>query len=167
MSDGKVHLGGAVVVGVDGSAGAREALRWALAEARLRRTQLRVVHALKFDYPVEAGEGSLFKRSVLDSFNPFGDKQREIREAAEALLERAIAELSEDADGLEIERQVVAGGPAEVLVNAVGGNDLLVVGSRGQGGFTGLLLGSVSHQCAQHAPCPVAIVHPRVDPCVR
>lgn len=129
--------------------------------------ELRAVHALKFDHPVEAGEGSSFKRSVLDSFNPFGDKQREIQGAAEALFERAIAELSEDTDGLEIERQVVAGGPAEVLVNAVGGNDLLVVGSRGHGGLTELLLGSVSQPCAQHAPCPVAIVHPRADPGVR
>ena len=163
MSDEKALSRGAVVVGVDGSAGAKEALRWAVAEARLRRTQLRAVHALKFDYPLEAGEGSSLQRSVLDSFNPFGDKRREIHEAAEALLERAIAELSEDADGLEIERQVVAGGPAEVLVNAVDGDDLLVVGSRGHGGFTELLLGSVAHQCAQHAPCPVAIVHPRGD----
>jgi nucleotide-binding universal stress UspA family protein len=77
---------------------------------------------------------------------------------AEDPLERAIAEIARDADGVEIESKVVEGGAAEVLVEAVGGDDLLVVGSRGHGGFAGLLLGSVSQQCAQHAPCPVVIV---------
>lgn len=156
-----VRIGGAVVVGVDGSPGSSEALRWAVAEARLRRARLRAVHALMFDYLVGAGEGSSVKGSVLGSFSPFGAKVSEVHQAAEDLLERAIAEIAEGADGVEIEREVVAGSPAEVLINAVDGDDLLVVGSRGHGGFAELLLGSVSHQCAQHAPCPVVIVHAR------
>jgi nucleotide-binding universal stress UspA family protein len=67
---GKAKIGGAVVVGVDGSAGSSEALRWAVAEARLRRTRLRAVHALKFDYAVEAMEGSSVRGGVLGSLQP-------------------------------------------------------------------------------------------------
>ena len=58
-----------------------------------------------------------------------------------------------------IERRVVEGAPATVLVDESRQADLLVVGSRGHGGFAGLLLGSVSQQCAHHAACPVVIVH--------
>lgn len=57
-----------------------------------------------------------------------------------------------------IERVIGEGSAAQVLIDAVGEDDLLVVGSRGHGGFANLLLGSVSQQCAQHAPCPVVIV---------
>jgi nucleotide-binding universal stress UspA family protein len=63
-----------------------------------------------------------------------------------------------DADDVKIERRVVEGPAASVLVDESRAADLLVVGSRGHGGFTGLLLGSVSQQCAQHAECPVVIV---------
>jgi nucleotide-binding universal stress UspA family protein len=107
----------AVVVGVDGSAGAKVALRWALGEARLRNSPLRAVH------------------------------------------ERAIVDVGTEAEGIEIERQVIQGPAAEVLVQAASPRDLLVVGSRGHGGFTGLLLGSVSQQCVHHAQCPVVVVH--------
>lgn len=61
---------------------------------------------------------------------------------------------------MQIEQRVVEGAAATVLIGAVCGDDLLVVGSRGHGGFAGLMLGSVSQQCAHHAPCPVVIVHP-------
>jgi nucleotide-binding universal stress UspA family protein len=77
--------------------------------------------------------------------------------AAEALLEKATAGLA--AEGVEIECRAVEGGAPEVLIAAADEADLLVVGSRGHGGFAGLLLGSVSQQCAHHARCPVVIVH--------
>jgi len=64
-----------------------------------------------------------------------------------------------DADGVEIECRAVEGNAPEVLIAAAAEGDLLVVGSRGHGGFTGLLLGSVSQQCARRADCPVVIVH--------
>jgi nucleotide-binding universal stress UspA family protein len=151
---------GIVVVGVDGSAGAQEALRWAAAEARLRQTRLRVVHASTsgFFSAGGAGYGYPYIGGSADTLPGIGFA--ELREAAEGLVERVIAEAGIEADDLEIERQVLEGGPVEVLIHAVGEGDLLVVGSRGHGGFAGLLLGSVSQQCAHHAPCPVVIVPP-------
>jgi nucleotide-binding universal stress UspA family protein len=63
-------------------------------------------------------------------------------------------------DGIELEADAVEGPPADTLIAAGRDAELLVVGSRGRGGFAGLLLGSVSQQCAQHAPCPVVILPP-------
>jgi nucleotide-binding universal stress UspA family protein len=153
---------GVVVVGVDGSPGANEALRWAAAEARLRRTRLRVVHVATsgFFSARGAGYGYPYIDGSVDTLPGAGF--HDLRQAAEELLDHSIADADADGDGegLEIERQVVEGGPVDVLVHAVATGDLLVVGSRGHGGFAGLLLGSVSQQCAHHAPCPVVIVHP-------
>ncbi len=147
-----------VVVGVDGSAGAREALRWALAEARLRKSPLRAVHAWMFGYIGGNVEGYPYWGGSLGSYTSLGVDLKDLHRAAEDLLERALAEV--EADGVEIERQVVQGRAAEVLVNAATPGDLLVVGSRGHGGFAELLLGSVSQQCVHHATCPVVVVHP-------
>jgi nucleotide-binding universal stress UspA family protein len=152
---------GVVVVGVDGSAGARAALRWAIAEARLRQARLRAVHAWAPDYGAGylgggyASIGGGYGYAAADA----GDYVSAIRQAAEEMLERVIAELAAEAEGVEIEREVIEGVGAQVLVEAAGAGDLLVVGSRGHGGFAGLLLGSVSQQCAHHARCPVVIVH--------
>jgi nucleotide-binding universal stress UspA family protein len=139
-----------VVVGVDGSRGSSEALRWAIAEARLRKAPLRAVHAWVYvqpDVPSLVGYPYEYVHSVVD----------DRRQAAELTLERATSELAEAHD-IEIERILAEGPAARVLIEAVGADDLLVVGSRGHGGFTSLLLGSVSQQCAHHAPCPVVIV---------
>ena len=146
---------GAVIVGVDGSAGARAALRWAMAEARLRKIPLRVIHAWTFTYPGAAGYGYLGK--TLDGF-PSGGLSN-LHRASEDMIDHAIAELAADAEGLEIEREIVEGTAADVLVGSATERDLLVVGSRGHGGIARLLLGSVSEKCAHHAPCPVVIVH--------
>jgi nucleotide-binding universal stress UspA family protein len=72
--------------------------------------------------------------------------------------------LRTEADGVSIERQVIEGPAGEVLVGAAAEGDLLVVGSRGHGGFASLLLGSVSQHCARHASCPVVIVPPAARP---
>jgi nucleotide-binding universal stress UspA family protein len=146
---------GVVVVGIDGSPGSAAALRWAAAEANLREIGLRVVHAWTFSYPPGAGYGVLSPSVDYVS----GGRMSDMRRAAEGLLERAIAQLPPDTDSVAIDRQVVEGSAAEVLVGAATENDLLVVGSRGRGGFASLLLGSVSQQCAHHAPCPIVIVH--------
>lgn len=150
----------AVVVGVDGSAGAREALRWALAEGRLRKAPVRAVHAWTFGYIGGSIEGDPYLGDPFGWYTKaLGVDLSDLHRAAEDLLERALADVGEDADGVEIERQVVQGAAAEVLVAAAAPGDLLVVGSRGHGDFAGLLLGSVSQKCVHHASCPVVVVH--------
>ena len=140
-----------VVVGVDHSEGAKAALRFALEEATLRQATLRVVHAWLYGYIGATGfEGA---------FPAVGGDIKELRDAAEAALEETLREAIPETDTVEIERRVVEGRAAAVLVDESRGADLLVVGSRGHGGFAGLLLGSVSQQCAHHAACPVVIVH--------
>ena len=151
---GQTEERGVVIVGVDGSAGANTALMWAAAEARLRQTRLRVIHAWTFSYPEVAGYGWAGSVEVL----PHGGMS-ELHRVAERLLEDAAAHLASEGFGAEVELEAVEGPAADVLVRAAGEADLLVVGSRGHGGFVGLLLGSVSQQCAHHAPCPVVIVH--------
>jgi nucleotide-binding universal stress UspA family protein len=147
----------AVVVGVDGSAGAREALRWALAEARLRKAPLRIVHAWMFGYLGGAPGGYGYMGSFGQNAS-LGVDVSDLHRAAEDMLEKAIDEIAGEVEDVEIERQVVEGAAAEVLLGAVRAGDLLVVGSRGHGGFGDLLLGSVSQQCVHHAPCPVVVV---------
>jgi nucleotide-binding universal stress UspA family protein len=153
--NGKLKNTSAVDVGVDGSAGAKAALRWALAEARLRNAPVRAVHAWTFGYIDGTAEGY----PTLGSYTSLGIDVSDVHSAAEELLERAIADVGTETEGIEIERQVIQGRAAEVLVQAATSRDLLVVGSRGHGGFIGLLLGSVSQQCVHHARCAVVVVH--------
>ena len=128
-----------IVVGVDESGGGRAALAWAVAEARRWEATLEVV--LAWSYLVQPSS----------EFRPDFDA-----EAAEELLDRLLAEV--DTAGVEIDRRIVNELPAPTLLAAADGADLVVVGARGLGGFTGLLLGSVSQQVATHAPCPVVVV---------
>lgn len=158
--NGKSKRVPAVVVGVDGSAGAKEALRWALGEGRLRKSPVRAVHAWTFGYIGGSVEGYPYWGGSLGSYTSLGVDLGDLHRAAEDLLERALADVGDEAGDVEIERQVVQGAAAEVLVSAATPDDLLVVGSRGHGGFVGLLLGSVSQQCVHHAACPVVVVHP-------
>jgi nucleotide-binding universal stress UspA family protein len=141
-----------IVVGVDYSDGAKAALRFALEEAKLRQAKLRAVHAWQFS-------GHLGAPGLEGSYPGFGGELEVMRGAAEAEFEAALREFAAGTPGVEVERRIVEGSPAGVLVEESRGADLLVVGSRGRGGFAGLLLGSVSQQCAQHAACPVVIVH--------
>ncbi|MGH3116003.1 MAG: universal stress protein [Gaiellales bacterium] len=142
---------GLIVVGVDGSEGAKAALRFALEEAKLRNATLRVVHTWQFGYIGVKG---------IEGFSPVvGADLGDLRRTAEVALDAVLHEVAPDASGVTIERRVSEGAPATVLVDESREADLLVVGSRGHGGFAGLLLGSVSQQCAHHAACPVVIVH--------
>lgn len=143
---------GLVVVGVDSSEGAKAALRFALEEARLRNATLRVVHTWQFGYIGVSG---------IEGFSPVvGADLGDLRRTAEVALDAVLHEVAPDAeaDGIALERRVSEGAPATVLVDESRRAELLVVGSRGHGGFAGLLLGSVSQQCAHHAACPVVIV---------
>ena len=147
---------GLIVVGVDSSDGAKAALRFALDEAKLRQATLRAVHCWQFGYTGALG---------VHGYAPVvGADLSDLRREAEVDLDAALHEAVPDSDGVVIERRVVEGGPATVLVDESRNAELLVVGSRGHGGFAGLLLGSVSQQCAHHAACPVVIVRAPEEP---
>ena len=140
-----------IVVGVDHSEGAKAALRFALEEATLRQATLRVVHAWQYAYIGATGfEGS---------YPALGGDIKELRDMAERDLDATLQEAIPETGTIEIERRVVEDRPAAALVDESRGADMVVVGSRGHGGFAGLLLGSVSQQVAHHAACPVVIVH--------
>lgn len=135
-----------IVAGVDGSQSARDALQWAVDEARRRNATVEAVYA--WHHPFVAGymmEGEL----------DLGHYEEE----AQQVLDRAVDAVKDGGD-VAIERKLVAGSAAGALVGEAKGAALLVVGSRGRGGFAGLLLGSVSQQAAHHAPCPVVIIPP-------
>lgn len=136
-----------IVVGVDGSEGSLVALSFAIEEAKRRGAEIKAVncwHVPPIVYevgwtaaPIDTGE---FPKVA----------ERGLAEA----LERAGA-----ADcGVTVSSIVREGQAADVLCEVAVGADMLVVGSRGYGGFRGLMLGSVSQQCAQHSPCPVVII---------
>jgi nucleotide-binding universal stress UspA family protein len=138
-----------IVVGVDHSRDAKAALVFANEEARLRGATMRAVHAWQYGYVGNTGlEGGM---PIL------GGDMNELHAAAEAALEASVREALPHPD-VEIEQRAVQGVAAGVLVDESRNADLLVVGSRGHGGFAQLLLGSVSQQCAHHAECPVVIV---------
>jgi nucleotide-binding universal stress UspA family protein len=141
---------GVIVVGLDASAESRRALSWALAEAHLRDAELLVVSAWHVPSYAYGGVGLV---PVLDR-----DLESGFERAAEHVVREALDGVSAAARGTPVEQAVVHGSAAHSLVEASDGADLLVVGSRGHGGFTGLLLGSVSQQCARHARCPVVVV---------
>lgn len=135
-----------IVVGVDGSEGSVEALRWALQQADRSGGDSKVV-AIHAWHDVYAA-GAPFTVAV----NPqvYGD-------AAERVLERAVDEATGGKPEL-VERSIVRDAPANAIVEASKDAELVVVGSRGRGGFAGLLLGSVSQQIVHHAKCPVVVI---------
>ena len=136
-----------IVVGIDGSKGSKAALRFAGAEAELRGVPLRVVTAWYVPAGVYAG-------GFVPTVDSIEDRSWQ-RDTAERQMNDV---LGPDRAALS-ELVVTEGTPAAVLRAESEGAELLVVGSRGHGGFAGLLLGSVSQQCAAHAHCPVVIVH--------
>ena len=140
-----------IVVGVDHSECARAALRFALDEARLHGAALHVVHAWDVPYMPVAG-APMFALGGLPELEK--NVEEESAHAVDSILEGI------DVSGVELHRRAVRGSAAHVLLEAAAelDADLLIVGSRGHGGFHGLLLGSVSQQCVHHARCPVAIV---------
>lgn len=140
---------GTIVVGVDGSRGADEALDYAAREASDKDATLRIVSA--WHLPVMA-----YGSGMAAPIDPEG-----FREAAETAARNATATVNEKTADLVVETVVKEGQAADILVEAAKDADLLVVGSRGLGGFKGLLLGSVSQQCAHYADCPLVIVRTR------
>jgi nucleotide-binding universal stress UspA family protein len=142
-----------IVVGVDGSAGAKAALRFALEEGRLRGTTVHAVHAWHVPATMYGG----------GPFTAVPNLRSELEGGARAILESCVSEVADQAAGVTLEPTLVEANAPAALVEAAKDADLLVVGSRGHGGFASLLLGSVSQQCAHHAPCPIVIVPAKQD----
>lgn len=137
---------GRVVVGYDGSREAGQAVRWAAHHAQARRCGLHLVHC------------SLWPE-VADAANPVtGGADPATKHSAETIVAEGVASVREAAPGLELTTSLVYGWPAENLRKLSSRAALLVVGSRGMGGFMGLLVGSVSLELAGTALCPVAVI---------
>ncbi|MFA1542690.1 universal stress protein [Actinomadura monticuli] len=135
---------GRAVVGVDGSPASRAALEMAFTEADLHGLSVHAVAA--------------WEPAPVQDLPPLVDEVG-MRGAATARLNELMAPLRDLHPGVDAQAEIMVGPPREVLLEAAQGARLLVVGSRGMGGFRGLLLGSVSHALVQYAPCPVAVVH--------
>ena len=142
---------GRVVVGVDGSAGSAQALDWAVRETRLRGGVLHVVVA--WQHP-QSYAGTIWSLGLDPSFD------QEIAGAAAGEAARLTREAVADSS-VPTTSALIEGHPARVLLDEVGPDDLLVVGSRGHGGFVGALIGSVSQHLVAHATCPVVVVPTR------
>ena len=141
-----------IVVGVDGSESARAALRFAVEEARLRSARVRIVAA--WHAPITVYEGAYVPADP--------SLREELETSTRQAVDVALGELGDATADVDAETVVREGQAAQILIEEAESADLLVLGSRGLGGFRGLLLGSVSQQCAHHASCPLVIVpHPR------
>jgi nucleotide-binding universal stress UspA family protein len=136
-----------IVVGIDGSPASVRALEFAIEEARLRGAQVKAVAA--WHVPAAAYDTGWVPVSV---------DPTDFEKITRATLDETLAHARVAQSGVEVVPVMREGQAADVLVEEARDADLLVVGSRGRGGFKGLLLGSVSQQCAHHAHCPVAIV---------
>lgn len=140
-----------IVVGVDGSDGSLASVHWAVAEARLRGVGVHLVMA--WQQPQFYGAAN----DLVLGMDPSGDTGTILADAAEIELDRFGAEAGQGQASV-ISWEAVEGHPAEVLVQASQDAAMLVVGSRGHGGFVGALLGSVSQQVVAHARCPVVVI---------
>ncbi len=150
--DARRQQAGPIVVGMDGSPGSLAALGWAVREARLRGSSIRAVMA--WQQPLAYGGANSWALGM----DPAVDTEYDLSAAVDA----EIARLGEDfgpQDDVDIVYEALEGHPAEALIAAADDPDaLLVVGSRGHGGFVGALLGSVSQHVVSHAHCPVVVV---------
>jgi nucleotide-binding universal stress UspA family protein len=139
-----------IVVGVDGSDASKEALRWAVGEAKLRGAKVVAVHAWQVPVlPIDVGPPPVPALDLVDLLPEF-------ERTAQRLVESVVEEVAGGAD-VDVEPVATEGPAVTALIEAARDAELLVVGSRGHGGFLGLTIGSVSLQVAQHAPCPVVI----------
>lgn len=131
-----------IVVGIDGSEQSKAALRWAIGQARLTGASVDAVTAWRFP----ASYGLSVVAADLD-----------VEGDATKMLSETLADVVGGTSQVQVRQLVGEGPPAEVLLNAAKDADLLVVGSRGRGGFASAVLGSVSLACVLHATCPVLV----------
>jgi nucleotide-binding universal stress UspA family protein len=137
-----------IVVGIDGSDASKNALRWAVEDARARGAEVVALHAYEAPVPVlDAAPATPVDLPGLVA---------EAHDDAQQFVTKVVAEVIGSVVSVDVAPIAVEDEPARALVDASRDADLLVVGSHGHG-LSGLLLGSVSHECAQHAECPVVI----------
>jgi len=138
-----------IVVGVDGSAGSKTALRWAMTQARLVGARVEAVAA--WQDPAMGGYG------YAGLTVPYTGES--VAALTQKTLDQTIDDVSAGLDQpVEVSTRVEQGHPAEILPAVSVGAQLLVVGSRGHGAFAGMVLGSVSQHCVQHMSCPVVVI---------
>jgi nucleotide-binding universal stress UspA family protein len=147
MTVGTFRDGPRVVVGIDGSPGARAVAEFAVREARLRGARLVAVTALGFADAVR-----------FDPYSVHLHPKMEIVARAQQTIAAALRGL--DTENLDVRVVVTTEEPARALIEQGAFADLLVVGSRGRSGLRGLVLGSVSLRCVLHARCPVTVIRP-------
>ncbi|HET7486898.1 MAG TPA: universal stress protein [Acidimicrobiales bacterium] len=143
MADGRI------VVGVDGSAPSKAALHWALDEARRRGASVEAVYV--WQYPSVALER--FGATSVPVM-----RAEDLEKAAQQVVDEVVSGLSEEDRATGLTTRLERGHPADALLAAAKDAELLVVGSRGLGGFKGMLLGSVSNHVAHHASVPVVVI---------
>jgi len=137
-----------IVVGTDGSHVADDAMDWAYDEAARWDAELFVAHAWAYPYGYGGARVTVEEPPELVRL----DAAKTLEEACKALQARKGGDV-------KLHPRLLSGSTAKVLMEEAKDADLLVVGSRGHGGFLSLLLGSTAHQVANHAPCPVVVVH--------
>lgn len=145
-------MAGKIVVGVDGSAHAAAALRWAVEEAALRSARLEIVHAWTFVPVATPADSGLVPMAWTDNVELLDVTRKAAEDAAAAQVAEVLG------PDHQATITVVESGPAEALLAAAADADLLVVGNRGRGNIAAALLGSTSAKVADEAPCPVVVV---------
>ena len=141
---------------MDGSPSSISALRWAIGQARLTGASVDAVMAWHFPDLAASGGYGLAPAVAQPGYD--------FQEAAEKTLAEAIGNAFDPASDVRVHACAAEGNPARVLLDASEDADLLVVGSRGHGGFTEALLGSVSQHCVHHASCPVVVIRGQNQP---
>jgi nucleotide-binding universal stress UspA family protein len=134
-----------IVVGIDGSPSSVDALEWAARQAEMTGSTLEAVTT--WEWPTSYGWAFPFPRD----YDPSSD--------ASKVLDDVLGTAKNAHPDIVIRPVVLEGRPAPALVKASRGADLLVVGSRGHGEFSGMLLGSVSEHCVHHVSCPITVIH--------
>jgi nucleotide-binding universal stress UspA family protein len=140
-----------IVVGIDGSGPSRKALAWAVDDARVTGAEVDLVHAWEIPY------------FVAQPYTITAVPTDEMERVASRVLDEALDGVDTTGLARRPERILIEGSASRSLLDAATGADLVVLGSRGRGGFAGLLLGSVSQQVAHHADCPVVIIPAEVE----
>lgn len=152
--------GGRIVVGVDGSVGARDALRWALRQAGLTGAVVHVVHAVRH---VDAFDWAALPTNYGTVPTPVRYDRDEVHTTAERLTRDTVSAVVAEDDGfasVPVTIDVVDGHPGDALLAGASDAELLVLGRTGHGGFAGMRLGSIARHCVEHSTCGVTIVPP-------